>query len=233
MTDRIAEIKAHCEEGRPIRRIDVKYLLDQIEQANAELDESKKQHEALIKRFQHLLQSDFIRSFDEWDRSKCNYRRDISEADKVIERAHNHAAEIERLKDMLALEELSHNGLKQLYDTDTDALIKDNQQLREIQAEIERLQAKIEALESDNCNAEMNLQHITAQMPRWTPVTERLPENGQNILVANAITGAQYVSHKDLIFFSENREAFVPTRYFQSFKFTHWMPLPEPPKEGE
>lgn len=35
--DRIAEIKAHREEGRPIRRIDAKYLLDQLEQAREEL----------------------------------------------------------------------------------------------------------------------------------------------------------------------------------------------------
>lgn len=30
MIDRIEEIRARCEEGRPIRRVDVKELLDQI-----------------------------------------------------------------------------------------------------------------------------------------------------------------------------------------------------------
>lgn len=30
---RMSEIKARCEEGRPIRRIDVKYLLSQLDEA--------------------------------------------------------------------------------------------------------------------------------------------------------------------------------------------------------
>ena len=65
----------------------------------------------------------------------------------------------------------------------------------------------------------------------WIGVADRLPEPGTNILVANAKTGSQYVSHRDLIWFSPERKAYVPTSYFKEFEFTHWMPLPEPPKE--
>ena len=64
----------------------------------------------------------------------------------------------------------------------------------------------------------------------WVSVDDRLPEPGTNILVANAKTGSQYVSHRDLIWFSPERKAYVPTSYFREFEFTHWMPLPEPPK---
>lgn len=67
----------------------------------------------------------------------------------------------------------------------------------------------------------------------WISVKERMPDDGTNILVANAKTGSQYVSHKDLIWFSPERLAFVPTSYFHEFEFTHWMPLPEPPREDE
>ena len=64
----------------------------------------------------------------------------------------------------------------------------------------------------------------------WVSVKDRMPEDGLNILVANIGTGTQYVSHKDLIFFDENKSAFVHTSYLREFQFTHWMPLPEPPE---
>ena len=38
MTDRITEIQARCEEGRPIRRIDAKYLLAQLAAKDAEIE---------------------------------------------------------------------------------------------------------------------------------------------------------------------------------------------------
>ena len=41
------------------------------------------EYEALLRRFRHLLQSDFIRSFDEYDPKTGTYKRDIAEADKA------------------------------------------------------------------------------------------------------------------------------------------------------
>ena len=43
----------------------------------------RKEHDALLKRFRHLLKSDFIRSFDEYDPRTQTYKRDITEADVV------------------------------------------------------------------------------------------------------------------------------------------------------
>lgn len=40
-------------------------------------------YDALMKRFRHLLESDFIRSFDEYDPKTGTYKRDISEADTM------------------------------------------------------------------------------------------------------------------------------------------------------
>ena len=43
----------------------------------------REEYESLLKRFRHLLESDFIRSFDEYDPKTGTYKRDISEAMNV------------------------------------------------------------------------------------------------------------------------------------------------------
>ena len=53
--------------------------------------------------------------------------------------------------------------------------------------------------------------------PRWIPVTERLPELNENVLVYSAHSGLIRIDAN--IWFDRNA--------------THWMPLPHPPKEGE
>ena len=76
----------------------------------------------------------------------------------------------------------------------------------------------------------LRAQNSSEKPNNWISVEDRLPEPGTNILVANAKTGSQYVSHRDLIWFSPERKAYVPTSYLEEFEFTHWMPLPEPPE---
>lgn len=57
--------------------------------------------------------------------------------------------------------------------------------------------------------------------PKWIPVTERLPERGQEIIV--------YVKNivKPIVhpyqFWQQDFDSFL--------RVTHWMPMPEPPKE--
>ena len=41
------------------------------------------EYNTLLRRFQHLLKSDFIRSFDKYDPQTGTYKRDILEADEV------------------------------------------------------------------------------------------------------------------------------------------------------
>lgn len=43
----------------------------------------KEQYEAIKKRFDHLMQSEFIRGFDEYDRYAKSYKRDIKLADEM------------------------------------------------------------------------------------------------------------------------------------------------------
>lgn len=44
----------------------------------------KNEFDSLRKRFHHLLKSKFIASFDEWNPKTNDYKRDISEADKIF-----------------------------------------------------------------------------------------------------------------------------------------------------
>ena len=60
--------------------------------------------------------------------------------------------------------------------------------------------------------------------PKWIPVTERLPEKEEVVLChcrANII--------ETLAYYDESWQGYSG-RYMKGF-VTHWMPLPEPPKE--
>lgn len=64
--------------------------------------------------------------------------------------------------------------------------------------------------------------------PQWIPVTERLPQDGERALVMryDSVTSVQFY---DLLWF-ENGEWW--NRHFAGdYAVTHWMQLPEPPKE--
>lgn len=68
---------------------------------------------------------------------------------------------------------------------------------------------------------------------RWIPVTERLPEIGGYYLVhqMNPRYKTSFIQHAR---YSENQEKWLGALALCSLDFvTHWMPLPEPPEEGE
>lgn len=65
-------------------------------------------------------------------------------------------------------------------------------------------------------------QQLEAQVPRWVPVTERLPEDGKDVLVL--IRGIVDVGFH---FAQYGWETYT----MRTVGITHWMPLPEPPKE--
>ena len=67
---------------------------------------------------------------------------------------------------------------------------------------------------------------------RWIPVTERLPESEGTYLVYTK-RGSVYASH----FYEKKvfRDDYVREQQWSQrgkVKVTHWMPLPEPPREG-
>jgi hypothetical protein len=68
---------------------------------------------------------------------------------------------------------------------------------------------------------------IVTQEPDWISVRDRLPDVRGNFLVV-AIEAGKYIH----ITLSEFSKYFTMTGRRSYWKVTHWMPLPEPPKEG-
>lgn len=64
----------------------------------------------------------------------------------------------------------------------------------------------------------------------WISVKDRLPNSGQSVLVcleSKAVTEALYLGDK----FVRPEMFSLRTYKFKTNKVTHWMPLPQPPKE--
>ena len=81
---------------------------------------------------------------------------------------------------------------------------------------------------------------------KWTPVTERLPEKDGKYLVHKDLWGTSYIAAIRFAKVGENVCAYdlkgqknvwydydSETGYVRVNTVTHWMPLPEPPKEVE
>ena len=82
--------------------------------------------------------------------------------------------------------------------------------------------------ELSKLNAEITKRELKLRMekPRWIPVTERLPEKFENVLVAN-----KRGKHYDIDKGWWNGSFFDRCAKGGYHSVTHWMPLPEPPKE--
>lgn len=68
--------------------------------------------------------------------------------------------------------------------------------------------------------------------PKWIPVSERLPEKfGEYIVTVQEETGERYSDYAD---YDPYQQRWRTGMYLGvRDKVTHWMPLPEPPKEEE
>ena len=70
--------------------------------------------------------------------------------------------------------------------------------------------------------------------PKWIPVSERLPNKGVGqVLVVKQYRGKQYIDIGEILegkaFCYSDDYCVQPREHI----LTHWMPLPEPPKEDE
>lgn len=68
------------------------------------------------------------------------------------------------------------------------------------------------------------------RQPHWIPVTERLPNPKDLVLVCNEFGGVHYG------YFESNKRWYTANNWLADAwtvmpNVTHWMPLPEPPKE--
>ena len=76
---------------------------------------------------------------------------------------------------------------------------------------------------------------LECNMPVWIPVTERLPETGKKVLVF--AYGHDILTARMTKLFENVYPVFECNGIFREMakpgRITHWMPLPEPPKDGE
>lgn len=71
-------------------------------------------------------------------------------------------------------------------------------------------------------------------MSEWIPVTERVPADGERVLalfpkMREKVAIGEVLHRNDGIIWFYNGTS-GHELHFPSLKFTHWMPLPEPPK---
>lgn len=79
------------------------------------------------------------------------------------------------------------------------------------------------------CTAKAYLEEHFAE-PKWIPVTERLPEPMEWVLCACRANIIEVLRYDDLM---KDWDTPMPNRAYMFGFVTHWMPLPEPPKEND
>jgi hypothetical protein len=74
-----------------------------------------------------------------------------------------------------------------------------------------------------------HLREAAKMMPKWISVEERLPEQGKRYLVL----GYFHATNKPFIeiLWHDAHDLWWNRLYKGDYSVTHWMPLPEPPKE--
>ena len=73
---------------------------------------------------------------------------------------------------------------------------------------------------------EKEIRSLRAQIPRWIPVTERMPEVDVDILFFST-DGYIQIGHMEI---RDDIRVFLTEEWMQQFGVTHWMPLPEVPE---
>lgn len=101
------------------------------------------------------------------------------------------------------------------------------------------LLAAADRLENQNAHIaalQQEIETLRGQVPRWIPVTERLPENGVPALI-------NYIGNDGGKYHPDGTAAWTDHGCFWwegsledcdtevAVPITHWMPLPEPPEE--
>ena len=79
-------------------------------------------------------------------------------------------------------------------------------------------------------------QQLEAQVPKWISVEERLPEISDVVLVIASGKPRENIELHDAFLIASfwGDEGWIADGYeeWDAINVTHWMPLPEPPKEG-
>ena len=70
-------------------------------------------------------------------------------------------------------------------------------------------------------------------LPKWIPVTERLPEDNVHYVLCCGAKGGMFVGWVAVRSYDGGDKATAFVHGGNGRNITHWMPLPEPPKDGE
>lgn len=90
--------------------------------------------------------------------------------------------------------------------------------------------------DGDECWDKFLIDYLLANgvtFQKWIPVTERLPKGKENVLLL-CKNGAMFVGYGQYyndVFRFHIKTALSSTKLLNKGRVSHWMPLPEPPKE--
>ena len=79
------------------------------------------------------------------------------------------------------------------------------------------------------------IEKLRAQLPRWIPVEERLPEYGVRVLATDMYEGDDYNGIRTREEYPDDADGCwydERCRWYAIDDATHWMPLPIVPEEG-
>lgn len=101
----------------------------------------------------------------------------------------------------------------------------DDQEVKDALAYIQQLEGELNAIVLDHLYESGFMAGFKAAYPKWISVEERVPENDDDVLIITefGISMGYYDIYRDYWVDYTNGDSNI---------VTHWMPLPEPPKEG-
>lgn len=72
---------------------------------------------------------------------------------------------------------------------------------------------------------------LSEKVPRWIPVTERLPDFEGSVLCMRKSYIHPGMRHQEIMYVDEHGFSNADDVYAEAGNVTHWMPLPAPPEE--
>lgn len=97
----------------------------------------------------------------------------------------------------------------------------------------ERSADRIVAAEEYALILKKEIEKLRAQLPRWIPVTERLPEYGVRVLATDMYEGDDYTGIRTREEYPDDADGCwydEMGRWYAIDDVTHWMPLPKAPE---
>lgn len=111
-------------------------------------------------------------------------------------------------------------ALRQLADYDLMEYLKNRAYAQDIAT---KAADAIEKMDGKHFMMKRTAEWLAEKVPRWIPVTERLPEHGWYLAYGPTIK-------MEVLHFHSVEEVWSSERYY-NIEVSHWMPLPEPPME--